>query len=156
MTQGFWWLQMRKDSTEHARSKAFREFCNDLGIKNRYSTLTYPQSNGQAEATNKAIVNGLKKRLEGAKAVILAEVNLCSARVAGFAPAENQKLMFKQLNLLEEHREAATIRLAEYQQKLARRYNRNVRKREFAAGDLVLRKVVGNTRDINVGKLAPS
>ncbi|XP_075650158.1 uncharacterized protein LOC142620718 [Castanea sativa] len=105
-----------------------------------------------AEATNKAIINGLKKRLEGAKgkwaeelpsvlwayritlrrstretpfsltfgakAVIPAEVNLCSARVTRFAPAKNEKLMFKQLNLLEEHREAATIRLAEYQQKL--------------------------------------
>jgi len=48
-------------------SKAFREFCSDLGVKNRYSTPAYPQSNGQAEATNKAIVNGLKKRLDGAK-----------------------------------------------------------------------------------------
>ena len=48
-------------------SKAFRAFCSDLGIKNRYSTLVHPQSNGQAEATNKAIMNGLKKRLDGAK-----------------------------------------------------------------------------------------
>ena len=48
-------------------SKAFRKFCSNLGIKNRYSTLAYPQSNGQAEATNKAIVGGLKKRLKGAK-----------------------------------------------------------------------------------------
>ena len=48
-------------------SKAFREFCSNLDIKNRYSTLVYPQNNGQAEATNKAIMNGLKKRLDGAK-----------------------------------------------------------------------------------------
>ena len=48
-------------------SRAFREFCGDLGIKNRYSTPAYPQSNGQVEAMNKAIVNGLKKRLDGAK-----------------------------------------------------------------------------------------
>ena len=34
---------------------------------NRYSTLAYPQGNGQAEATNKVIVNGLKKRLDDAK-----------------------------------------------------------------------------------------
>ncbi|XP_075663319.1 uncharacterized protein LOC142632883 [Castanea sativa] len=83
-------------------------------------------------------------------------MNLCSAQVAGFALDENEKLMAKQLNLIEEHREAAIIRLAEYQQKLAQRYNRNVRKREFATGDLVLCKVVGNTRDVNAGKLAPS
>ena len=27
-------------------SKAFRKYCSDLGIKNRYSTLAYPQGNG--------------------------------------------------------------------------------------------------------------
>ena len=48
-------------------SKTFFKFCSDLGIKNRYSTPAYPQSNGQAEATNKTIVNGLKKMLEGTK-----------------------------------------------------------------------------------------
>ena len=48
-------------------SKAFREFCSNLDIKNKYSTLAYPQSNSQVEAINKAIVNGLKKRLEGMK-----------------------------------------------------------------------------------------
>ena len=48
-------------------SRAFHEFCSDLGIKNRYSTPAYPQSNGQAEAINNAIVNGLRKRLDGAK-----------------------------------------------------------------------------------------
>ena len=48
-------------------SRAFRKFCSDLGIKNKYFTLAYPQSNGQTEAVNKIIVNGLKKRLDGAK-----------------------------------------------------------------------------------------
>ena len=31
-----------------------------------------------------------------------------------------------------------------------------MRRREFSIGNLVLRKVVGNTRDVNVGKLAPT
>ena len=48
-------------------SKTFRTFCGDLGIKNKYSTPMYPRSNGQAEATNKTILNGLKRRLDGAK-----------------------------------------------------------------------------------------
>ena len=38
-----------------------------MGISNRYSTLAYPQENGQAEAVNTVIVNGLKKRLDDAK-----------------------------------------------------------------------------------------
>ena len=48
-------------------SKAFKQYCSDLGIKNRYSTPTYPQGNGQAETVNKVRVNGLKKRLDDAK-----------------------------------------------------------------------------------------
>ena len=153
-------------------SKAFCKFCSDLGIKNRYFTLTYPQSNSQAKATNKAIVNRLKNRFEGTKgrwaeelpnvlwayhmtsrrsmgetpfslmyrmeAVIPAKVNLCSARVSGFVPTENDELMVKQLDSLEECQESTTIQLAEYQQKLAPWYNRDVKRREFSAGDLVL------------------
>ena len=171
-------------------SRTFREFCCDLGIKNRYSTSTYPQSNGQAEAVNKTILNGLRKRLDGVKgrwaeelpnvmwayrttprrstgetpfslmygaeAVIPAEINLCSARVGGFNPAQNNLMMAEHLDLLDECREAATIQLAEYQQSLAWRYNRDVKTREFSAGDLVLQRVVGNMRDTNVGKLAPT
>ena len=90
----------------------------------------------------------------GAEAVIPTEINLCSAQVAGFDPVQNVDLMMKRLDWLEECREAATIRLTEYQQKLAQRYNRNVKGREFSAGELVLRKVVGNMRDIAAGKLA--
>ena len=38
-----------------------------MGITNRYSIPAYPQGNGQTEAVNKIIVNGLKKRLDDAK-----------------------------------------------------------------------------------------
>ena len=48
-------------------SKSFRRYCCELEITNRYSTPAYPQGNGQAEAVNKAIVSGLKKRLDDAK-----------------------------------------------------------------------------------------
>ena len=48
-------------------SKMFREYCGELGIINRYSTPAYLQGNGQAEAVNKVIVSGLKKRLDNAK-----------------------------------------------------------------------------------------
>ena len=48
-------------------SKMFRKYCGELGIINRYSTPAYPQGNGQAEAVNKVIVSGLKKRVDDAK-----------------------------------------------------------------------------------------
>ena len=48
-------------------SKAFRRYCGELGIRNEYSIPAYPQENGQAVATNKIIVSGLKKRLDDVK-----------------------------------------------------------------------------------------
>lgn len=47
--------------------RLFRGFCEDLKIEFYNSTLAYPQSNGQAEASNKTILDGLKKQLEKAK-----------------------------------------------------------------------------------------
>ena len=48
-------------------SRAYRNFCQELKIKNLYSTPRYPQSNGQAEASNKTLLTALKKRLDSAK-----------------------------------------------------------------------------------------
>ena len=48
-------------------NKMFRKYCGELGIINKYFTLAYPQGNGQAEAVNKVIVSGLKKRLDDTK-----------------------------------------------------------------------------------------
>lgn len=48
-------------------SKAYRRYCGELGIRNRYFTPAYPKGNGQAKTVNKVIVNGLKKRLNEAK-----------------------------------------------------------------------------------------
>ena len=38
-----------------------------LQIRYHFSSVQHPQTNGQAEAANKVILNGLKKRLENAK-----------------------------------------------------------------------------------------
>ena len=50
----------------------------------------------------------------GAEVVIPVEVNMCNARIDGFNPVHNELMMVEHLDLLEEYREAATIRLAEY------------------------------------------
>ena len=92
----------------------------------------------------------------GAEAMISAEVNLCNTRVDEFDPAQNELMMVERLDLLEEYQEAAIIRLAKYQQKLARHYNRDVKTREFGVRDLVLRRAVGNMQDTIAGKLAPN
>ncbi|KAG7564134.1 Ribonuclease H-like superfamily [Arabidopsis suecica] len=48
-------------------SNDFEDFCSAWGIKLSYSTPRYPQGNGQAEASNKTILNNLKKRLNARK-----------------------------------------------------------------------------------------
>ena len=47
-----------------------------------------------------------------------------------------------------------SVQLVNYQQKLVRGYNRNVKPEKFAVRDLVLWKAVGNMKDQSVGKLA--
>ena len=47
----------------------FREFCEQLGIKNHYSLPSHPQANGQAEVANRSLLKIIKTRLEGAKGV---------------------------------------------------------------------------------------
>ena len=44
-------------------SQVYMDFCQELKIKNFYSTPRYPQSNGQAKASNKTLLTALKKRL---------------------------------------------------------------------------------------------
>ena len=46
---------------------AYRNLCQELKIKNLYSTPRYPQSNGQSKASIKTILTALKKRLDSAK-----------------------------------------------------------------------------------------
>ena len=53
------------DNGPQFTSHNFKEFCKDWGIKLTFATPRHPQSNRQAESTNKTVVNMLKKRLEG-------------------------------------------------------------------------------------------
>ncbi|KFK23221.1 hypothetical protein AALP_AAs47412U000100, partial [Arabis alpina] len=48
-------------------SKTFEDFCAKWKIRLNKSTPRFPQGNGQAEATNKAIISELKKRLDEKK-----------------------------------------------------------------------------------------
>ena len=60
------------------------------------------------------------------------------------------------LDLLEEKHDRDVERVATYQSKIARCFNRKVKIRNFKEGDLVLRKVTQNTRKRSDGVLAPN
>lgn len=98
-----------------------------MGIANRYSTPSYPQGNRQAEATNKSIVNGLKRKLDDSKRKWTKKllrvlwsyqttlrrsmgktpfsIGLPTSRIDQFKEEENNHLMGKQLDLTEENHE---------------------------------------------------
>ena len=92
----------------------------------------------------------------GNEAVIPAEVGLTSYQVENYDKDKNEEAMCLQLDLVDEVRAAAEQRLARYQNLMAKHYNSKVRHRDFQVGDLVLRKVMGTTRDPSQGKLSPN
>ena len=83
----------------------------------------------------------------GAEVVISLEHGFPTMRTSTFTSDGNDELLKKNLDLVEERRENAIVQLAYYQHKLKQGYDMNVKLRPLAPGDLVLRKVLGNTKN---------
>ena len=83
-------------------------------------------------------------------------MGLASYWVENYDKDKNEEAMCLQLDLVDEVRMVVEQRLARYQNLMAKHYNSNVRHRDFQVGDLVLRKVMGATRDPSQGKLGPN
>ena len=92
----------------------------------------------------------------GAEAIIPLETSFLTLRTSTFTPSNNDELLGKSLDLIEERREKAIIQLAYYHQKLKQEYDANVKLRPLAPGDLVLRKVLGSAKNPAWGKLKPN
>ncbi|WKA04744.1 hypothetical protein VitviT2T_022753 [Vitis vinifera] len=139
------------DNDPQFDSSTFKDFCAELHIKNLYSQPRYPQSNGQAEVTNKTLLSAWKKRLEKAKGkwveelpgvlwayritpgwptgntsfdlaygmdvVIPTEVGMPTARTAIQGQRNEDGELARHLDWADEAKEAASIRMAAYQQK---------------------------------------
>ena len=92
----------------------------------------------------------------GAQAVIPLENGFPTMRTSTFTSDSNDELLKKSLDLVEERKENAMVQLAYYQHRLKQGYNMNVKLRPLAPRDLVLRKVLGNTKNPAWGKLGPN
>ena len=57
------------DNGRQSNNTPFREFCEQLGINNHYSSPSHPQANGQAEVANRSLLKIIKTQLEGAKGI---------------------------------------------------------------------------------------
>ncbi|XP_017227902.2 uncharacterized protein LOC108203469 [Daucus carota subsp. sativus] len=82
----------------------------------------------------------------GCEAMITVELGAGSFRRDNFNPEVNEVNHRLHLDMLEETKSGAQLRIASYQQRVARHYNTKVKARPFQVGDLVLRRVMPNTK----------
>ncbi|XP_072073928.1 uncharacterized protein [Arachis hypogaea] len=132
------------DNGTQFTDKKFAEFLTGLGIKQKFSSVEHPQTNGQVESANKVILLGLKKRLDSKK-----EIGEPSPRLllAGVEKAVDK-------DLVDEVREMAHLSEVALKQRIALRYNTKVLRREFEERDLVLRRNDVGQPTPGEGKLA--
>ena len=88
--------------------------------------------------------------------MISVEVGIPSFQRETYNPEENYLWMRYELDLLEEKRDLAALRTASYKRRSERYFNSKVKERRFKEDDLVLRKVLPNTKEVNVGVLGPN
>ena len=84
------------------------------------------------------------------------EVDIPSLRRDTYNQEENFALQRYELDLLEEKRDLADLRIASYKRRSERYFNSKVKERRFKEGDLVLRIINSNTKDTSAGVLGPN
>ncbi|XP_072058228.1 uncharacterized protein [Arachis hypogaea] len=134
------------DNETQFTDKKLIELLNGLGIKQKFSSVEHPQTNGQFESANKVILQGLKKRL------VLHGRNPLPPDIRGgrddtrenrrVEPATTSEGVEKAVekDLVDEAREMAHLTEVALKQMMALRYNAKVLKREFGKNDLVLQR----------------
>ena len=83
----------------------------------------------------------------GVEIVIPLETGFPTLRTSSFNPSSNNELLERSLDFIEERRESTMVQLTYYQHKLKQGYDANVKLRPLVSGDLVLRKVLGTTKN---------
>ncbi|XP_057785427.1 uncharacterized protein LOC131002954 [Salvia miltiorrhiza] len=120
------------------------DFCDRMDITQRFVSVAHPQANGQGELANRSIYDGIKKRLNQSRGkwveVIPAEARLESYRITTYDTEHNSELRRTELDLVEAQREEAQVRAAKYKSIITVGYDKRVRARKLAKGDLVLKR----------------
>ncbi|XP_072063918.1 uncharacterized protein [Arachis hypogaea] len=157
------------DNGTQFTDKKFTEFLTGLGIRQKFSSVEHPQTNGQVESANKVILLGLKKRLDNKKgawadelASVLWSYRTTEQSSTGETPFRltygvdavilveigepSPRLLLAgvdeavEKDLVDETREMTHLTEIALKQRIALCYNTKVLRREFEVRDLVLRR----------------
>ncbi|XP_071736598.1 uncharacterized protein [Rutidosis leptorrhynchoides] len=126
--------EMVSDNGSQFEGEPFRSWCQDLNIKQSFTSVAHPQANGQCEVTNRDIVKGIKAclGLYGNE-----WVNELPSRVQGFDESSNGEGLCANLDMLEERREVAAIQEAMNKQKIYKYYDKRVKPLSFKMGQYI-------------------
>ena len=92
----------------------------------------------------------------GSEAIIPLKTGFPTLKIDQLSVEENNRLLSTSLELVNERRKVAMVKMAHYQQKVEQRYDKGVKVTPLVLGDLVLRKVVGTMKNPSWGKLGPN
>ncbi|KAL0378265.1 UNVERIFIED_CONTAM: hypothetical protein Sradi_3132000 [Sesamum radiatum] len=135
------------DNGTQFQGAKLRQWCEELKIKQYYTSVATPQSNGQTEVTNRIILQSLKTRLEEAKGNWWTNYQEYCGRIERHHGEARGNLLSVWSTEL---RHSANARTTAYKAMMAKAYNSKVRHRGFQVGDLVLRRADATK---NLGKL---
>ncbi|XP_009621359.2 uncharacterized protein [Nicotiana tomentosiformis] len=135
-------IQNLKKRLEAAKGKCPEEL---LGVLWAYQTMT-KSSTGEIPFS----------LVYDAEALIPVEVGELTLRYFRMDEEATNEAMMVQLELLDERRDLAHIKMVAQKQRMEKYYNRRANLYYFKVDDLVLRKVTQKTRDLNAGKLGPT
>ncbi|XP_071737389.1 uncharacterized protein [Rutidosis leptorrhynchoides] len=128
----------------------FRDWWIDMGIKQSFTSVAYPQANDHVEVTNRDIVDGIKARLGKRRQEWVDELpHVLWAHWKTPKESTNETPF-----ILVYGTEAVISAEAEKKQKIANQYNKKVKPLDFQLNDLVLRSNEAS-RQQDVGKLGP-
>nr|AAM01153.2 Putative retroelement [Oryza sativa Japonica Group] len=139
-------------------SDEFVQFADSMGIKLLNSSPYYAQANGQAEASNKSLIELIKRKIYDYPRqwhTRLAEA-LWSYRMAchGLIQVPPYKLVYGHEAVLPwESRLLALAKVTKDKERIARHYNKKVVPKDFSEGELVWKLILPiGTRDSKFGK----
>ncbi|XP_070047368.1 uncharacterized protein [Nicotiana tomentosiformis] len=144
------------DNSANLYNDLMKAMCETFKIKHRNPTTYRPQMNGAVEAVNKNIKKILRKM--GTEVVIPAEVEIPSLRIiqgVELSDAEWIRSLYEKLALIDGKRMNVVCHGQLYQNRMSRAFNKRVKPRQFARGQLVLKQIFPY-QDEAKGKFSPN